>query len=228
MFPIYISSLIRDGNWTVTRGHGPLSLMAARVWRLLNDPTSLIARIYKGRYYSSKDFMESGKGYKPSYAWRSISFGKELLKKGLYKSMGNGENTYICSDNWILDPLPRRPVNKERTIDVNRKVSSLIDHNGSWNREALHSLFPENEVKRILKILHGCVADKVIGSYRSWIIHGQMWLLASGKHREERLPQSQRTRTTSHSGKEEDLESQDSAQDMHVSVESGFRRPGSG
>lgn len=96
-------------------------LLAKHAWRLMSNSDSLIAKIYKDRYYASKEFLESGKGFRPFYAWRSITFGKELLKKGLYRSVGDEENTYIWTDKWILDSTPRRPVNKERSIEVNRK-----------------------------------------------------------------------------------------------------------
>ena len=106
------------------------ALLAKQAWKLLNEPQSLLAQVYRGRYYANKDFLECGKGYIPSYAWRSIMFGRELLTKGLIKSIGNGRSTSIWSENWIMDDVLRRPVNRQLLIDANLKVSSLFDSPG--------------------------------------------------------------------------------------------------
>ncbi|WZY69216.1 hypothetical protein YC2023_001456 [Brassica napus] len=141
------------------------ALLAKQAWRLLNDPTSLIARIYKGRYFASSDFMNSGKGYRPSYAWRSILFGRELLNKGLMKSIGNGNSTFVWSHNWILDETPRRPINKQPEIDINLRVSSLIGDDGQWDVNKLQCRFPQNEVTRIRQLPVGDVPDRDIWAY---------------------------------------------------------------
>lgn len=99
------------------------ALLAKQAWRLLNEPNSLIARLYKGRYFANKEFLDCRKGYRPSYAWRSILFGKELLCRGLIRSIGDGKDTYVWANKWILDDCPRRPVNKEvRLMLISRYV----------------------------------------------------------------------------------------------------------
>lgn len=39
------------------------ALLAKQAWKLHNEPDSLLARVYKGRYYSASSFLECGKGY---------------------------------------------------------------------------------------------------------------------------------------------------------------------
>lgn len=70
-------------------------LLTKQACRLFNEPNSLIAKLYKGRYFANKDFLECRKGYRPSYAWCNILFGRGLLSKGLIKSIGNGMSTYV-------------------------------------------------------------------------------------------------------------------------------------
>lgn len=118
-----------------------------------------MAQLYKGRYYANKDFLDSGKGYRPLYAWRSIIFGRELIQQGLIKSIGNGSSTIVWGDKWIMDVVPRRPVNKQILIDVNLKFSALMDETCNWNSELLVDLFPPNEVARIRQITPGDVRD---------------------------------------------------------------------
>jgi len=57
----------------------------------------------------NNDFLSATKGNRPSYAWQSILFGRELLCRGLKRVIGNGEQTNVWIDNWIFDGKSRRP-----------------------------------------------------------------------------------------------------------------------
>lgn len=82
--------------------------------------------------------------YRPSYAWRSLLFGRELLQKGLLKSIGDGRSTSVWTEKWIMDETPRRPINKQLCYDVNLRVSALVNENGRWNEIFLQELFPRS------------------------------------------------------------------------------------
>jgi len=45
-----------------------LAMLAKQGWGLLSNPQSLIARIYKARYYPHGDVLNSKLGCSPSYA----------------------------------------------------------------------------------------------------------------------------------------------------------------
>ncbi|XP_018453887.1 uncharacterized protein LOC108825041 [Raphanus sativus] len=139
------------------------ALLAKQAWRVLNNPNSLLARIYKGR---------------------------ELLKKGLIRSIGNGRSTYVWSQSWIMDECPRRPINKQREIDVNLRVESLLDETHQWNVEKLQTLFPENEVTRIRQLQVGNIADKDIWAFSdngSYTVKSGFKLASLAKETEEVL-----------------------------------------
>ncbi|XP_013674098.1 uncharacterized protein LOC106378528 [Brassica napus] len=158
------------------------ALLAKQAWKLYNEPNSLLARVYKGRYYASSTILECGKGYRPSYAWRSIIFGRELLRKGLIRSIGDGRDTHVWTDKWILDEVPRRPVNKQPCFDVNLRVSELIGEDGKWKMELLQQLFPPNEVDRIKQIGVGRVKDREIWAFNKsgdYTVKSGCWLLTS-------------------------------------------------
>lgn len=59
------------------------ALLAKQGWRLLSNPESLVARIFKEKYYPSGSFMEVKIGSRPSYAWRSLCQDREVLELGL-------------------------------------------------------------------------------------------------------------------------------------------------
>ncbi|KAL1193555.1 putative mitochondrial protein [Cardamine amara subsp. amara] len=81
--------------------------------------------------------MEAGENNRPSYAWRSILHGWELLQQGLIHSIGNGQNTDVWLDRWVLDGSPRRRYNRLLTMDLNLTVASLITVQGTWNKGLL-------------------------------------------------------------------------------------------
>jgi hypothetical protein len=109
-----------------------LALLAKQGWRLLQNPQSLVARIFKDKYHPGCSFLESDLGNRPSYAWRSIWNLKKLLKKGLIWRVGDGESIQVWHDPWL--PVPstfkiKTPVN---TISRDAYVSDLIDRETGW------------------------------------------------------------------------------------------------
>ncbi|XP_020883444.1 uncharacterized protein LOC110229040 [Arabidopsis lyrata subsp. lyrata] len=65
------------------------------------------------------------------------------------KSIGNGQDTSIWADKWIVDDYPRRPINKELFMDLNLRVASLITPQGEWNLPRMQQLFPPGDVIQI-------------------------------------------------------------------------------
>ncbi|KAG7576566.1 Ribonuclease H domain [Arabidopsis thaliana x Arabidopsis arenosa] len=99
------------------------ALLAKQAWRIMTNPHSLLARLYKGMYHPHHSFLQAGTGNRVSFGWRSIQQGKELLQQGLRVRIGNGQNTRIWSDPW-LPTLPPRPASGP-ILDVNMTVSDL-------------------------------------------------------------------------------------------------------
>nr|VDC76297.1 unnamed protein product [Brassica rapa] len=78
-----------------------LGLLGKQLWRLVTKKTSLLAQIYKSRYYSKSDPLNAELGSNPSYAWKSIHAAQKLIKQGARVIIGNGINTNIWLDQWI-------------------------------------------------------------------------------------------------------------------------------
>ena len=67
-----------------------LAMLAKQGWRILTNPNSLMARVYKAKYFPHVDVLNSKKGSNPSYAWRSIHNSLEVIRKGTRWRVGNG------------------------------------------------------------------------------------------------------------------------------------------
>ena len=125
------------------------ALLAKQGWELINQPESLFARFIKSRYYPHSEFLQATLGSCPSFGWRSIVFGRDLLQKGLKWQVGNGINTRVWLDKWVQDPEigMRAPWIKNITFDVNLKASELIDNTTRrWNIQALQERFVPSDV----------------------------------------------------------------------------------
>lgn len=85
-----------------------IALLGKQAWRLITSPNSLVAKIFKARYYVNYSFMEVSIGHDPSYCWRSIMASQELIKKGCARRIGNGRTTSIWNDNWVADQGHRK------------------------------------------------------------------------------------------------------------------------
>lgn len=166
------------------------ALLAKQGWKILNKPDSLLARFLKSIYFKEGEFLSAPMGTRPSYAWRSLLHGRELLKKGLRHRVGNGKSTKVWLDKWIDDPEEglRPPWIKKYSFDVNLTADKLIDSvSGRWEKCRLEEIFVPGDVEIILR--NQPVVSKE--DYASWKYNksGQIsvksayWLAADLKRR---------------------------------------------
>lgn len=55
------------------------ALVAKQGWRLIHNPDSFVAKVLKAKYYKQTDFLNARIGSNPSYIWRSIVWGRQVL-----------------------------------------------------------------------------------------------------------------------------------------------------
>ena len=142
-----------------------LALLAKQAWRLLQNQESLSARILKSVYYPNTSIMHAPLGSHPSQIWRAAVEGRDVLKQGLIRRIGNGETTDIWADNWIprdhmLRPygslIPNPPVH----------VSELINStNASWDMQKLQQVFMPMDIQAIIQI---AICTRNISDFWSW------------------------------------------------------------
>ncbi|CAL2255941.1 unnamed protein product [Prunus armeniaca] len=74
------------------------AMVAKQAWRILENPTSLVAKILKARYFPDYDFMQASLGSSPSLIWKSILWGREVIEGGLLWRVGNGVSIRVLQD----------------------------------------------------------------------------------------------------------------------------------
>ncbi|XP_061999404.1 uncharacterized protein LOC133716758 [Rosa rugosa] len=128
------------------------ALLAKQAWRVLCNPNSLIARIYKARYFPTESFWTVDLHPSPSYSWRSIFFTRELLQQSVYWQIGNGVNVNIWSDSWIPNLRNGKPDINEAALAKVSRVCDIFSSPGTWNVPLVNRLFSVEEAVAVLSI----------------------------------------------------------------------------
>jgi hypothetical protein len=129
-----------------------LAMLAKQIWRLVNEPNSLCARVLKAKYYPHGDILKAGPKAGSSFTWQSILAGLPTFKRGMIWRVGNGESINIWTDKWIPQSQDRMVITP-RGGTVYTKVSELIDPStGSWDLQLLNEIFLSVDVGRIIQI----------------------------------------------------------------------------
>ncbi|CAA7043439.1 unnamed protein product [Microthlaspi erraticum] len=129
------------------------ALLAKQLWRLIDNPDSLFAKVFKGRYFRNSSPLDPIRSYSPSYGWQSIVSARPLVYKELIKRVGSGSSISVWYDPWISDSRPRPAICKGINYYPHLTVNQLINSQTStWNRPLLLQLFESDEVTLIAGI----------------------------------------------------------------------------
>ncbi|PNY07840.1 ribonuclease H [Trifolium pratense] len=80
-----------------------LAMIAKQGWNIITKPHTLMAKIYKARYFPDSSLFESQIGHNPSYAWRGIWKARHILMNGCRWIIGSGTNIKVMSDPWLRE-----------------------------------------------------------------------------------------------------------------------------
>ena len=142
-----------------------LAMLAKQGWRLISNPNSLVAQIYRARYYPHGDVFHSKLGSSPSFTWRNIYNGLEVVKRGSRWRVGNGERILIWEDKWLPTPTTYKVISPPKSFNGYPRVSALIDRDTRrWKGDVVKSLFLPFEARTILNIplCHNLPEDQII------------------------------------------------------------------
>uniref|UniRef100_A0A803Q372 Uncharacterized protein n=1 Tax=Cannabis sativa TaxID=3483 RepID=A0A803Q372_CANSA len=129
-----------------------LVFLGKQEWCLLTQPSSLVARIYKARYYSRGSFLTATVGEYPSFIWRSIMEAQPLVLSGIQRSIGAGSTVSILHDPW-LNCVENPYVITSHLALEGRTVNALFEvNNQCWDVELIRDIFKPRDQQLILSI----------------------------------------------------------------------------
>lgn len=122
------------------------AMLGKLAWRLLKDPTSLLARVLFGRYCTQTSFLNAQCPSSASHGWRGVLVGRDLLSKGLGWALGSGNEASIWSDPWLSTTEPMRPVGPPTFETQNWRVNRLLlSGTDEWNVDIIRAVLPQYE-----------------------------------------------------------------------------------
>jgi len=128
-----------------------LAMLGKQGWRLMTRPHNLRTKVLKGRYFHDGDFPSCSRRKHASYTWRAILAGREVLRKGLVKRVGDGLTTRIWHDRWLPGHFAGQPLMPAEGQAV-ETVSDLITDSGAWNEGLIRDIFFPVDANAILKL----------------------------------------------------------------------------
>lgn len=129
-----------------------IAMLGKQAWRFLCNPTSLVTRIYRARYFGDTDFLHAKMGNNPSYIWRSILEARELIISGVRWRLGSGENILIAGQPWLLEE--GNPYISTHIPALENKIvaSLMVTGRKEWDVEVVKDIFNDRDQKCILSI----------------------------------------------------------------------------
>jgi hypothetical protein len=130
-----------------------LAMLGKQGWKLLTNQDTIVARIYKAKYYPNTDFLGARLGHNPSYVWRSIFASQVLVRGGQRWRIGNGKNIAVWTDPWLREDKNSVVSSTRVQGTESLKVADLMDPNGvTWNWGLIAELFNEQDKAAIAKL----------------------------------------------------------------------------
>ncbi|KAL5569243.1 hypothetical protein UlMin_025818 [Ulmus minor] len=126
-------------------------MLGKKVWRLINRPDSLIARVYKAKYYPFSSIWEADASNQSSYTWRSILWGRNLVAARVRWRVGDGSSIMIYNSRRLPTPWDFK-ISSPHYLPHQARVSELLDERGQWKESLVRSAFLPFEADIILNL----------------------------------------------------------------------------
>jgi hypothetical protein len=129
-----------------------LAMLGKQGWKFQTDPTSLVSRIFKARYFPKTSYFHARLGHNPSYVWRSIFNARFIVRGGARWRIGTGESIPLINEPWMLNGGRIDGSIAGAQLFQNSAVKSLLEENEKkWNESLIRHTFNHDIATAILK-----------------------------------------------------------------------------
>lgn len=130
------------------------ALLTKQGWKILQNPSSLVARVSKEKYHDVVPFLEAKVKTYISFVWRSILQATEIFKHSLRWQIGDGRQLLFWKDAWLQTPYDFKVITHNLFLSHNKSVSGLINpESRQWKFEFLETLFLFWDVEELKEFL---------------------------------------------------------------------------
>lgn len=112
-------------------------------------PESLVARLYKARYYTNGTLFEANVGHNPSFVRRSVWEARNFIKDGCRWSIGAGHMS-ILKQPWLQDEASPYISSVNQALETNVVASLMKIDIREWDEEVIKDMFNEADQVKIL------------------------------------------------------------------------------
>jgi hypothetical protein len=128
-----------------------LATLGKQGWRLETNQDTIVARVFKARYFPKGSFVNARLGYNPSFVWRSIHASQVVVRGGLKWRVGNDSKVKVWYDPWMRDEGRGFVISSIAIGSEELVVSDLIDHNKHvWRTNTINGLFNARDAQTIV------------------------------------------------------------------------------
>lgn len=134
-----------------------MAMLGKQLWTMITHKESLMARVFKRKYFPKGDSLTACLDFIPSFVWKSIHAAHEMIRQGAILLIGSGNNIKVWADRW-LSMKPTRPAHTTNKVNpcfhyllspALRGRDLLVNDGKEWNNELLDIMFLESERKLI-------------------------------------------------------------------------------
>ncbi|KAL8465002.1 hypothetical protein ACS0TY_034471 [Phlomoides rotata] len=101
----------------------------------------------------NKAMLAKQEGHGPSFTWRSILDGRELLQKCIGWMIGNGSKVKVWGDPWVLSMVEPVLVASKSVDNNGQMVHDLLnDDLTGWDRNRVDTLLPTEDMDVVMAI----------------------------------------------------------------------------
>ncbi|KAK2384992.1 putative mitochondrial protein [Trifolium repens] len=130
-----------------------MAMVAKQGWNFITKSNTLVAKVYKARYFPNSSLFASTLGHNPSYAWRSIWKSRHVIMNGCRWKIGDATKINIMIEPWLKRDDGRWLQSPQEQGVANLYVNHLLCPNEkTWDSNKIHSLFPPYIANSILAV----------------------------------------------------------------------------